>query len=187
MAIKQSLLARADDSVLVLIDIQQRLLDAMPEGVGEKMIKQVDILVQAANVLQIPVMVTEQYPKGLGNTVPKLMERLPIPALEKTCFSCVQLDEFISYVRSNYRGQIILTGMESHICVLQTALELHEQQFQVFVVEDAICSRQTQNQQNALLRLRQAGVIVSNTESVLFEWLGDAKHKEFRTLSKLVV
>jgi nicotinamidase-related amidase len=77
--------------------------------------------------------------------------------------------------------------MEAHICVLQTALALLAQGFQVFVVEDAICSRTQQNQDNALQRLRQAGVIITNTESVLFEWLSDAKHPEFRTLSKLIV
>ena len=188
MDIKQSLLSKADDSVLVLVDIQQRLMTAMPEGVRERMIKQVGVLLQAAEALQIPVIVTEQYPKGLGDTEPELIEQLSnIPPLEKTCFSCTQSAEFLSYIRSNYRHQIILTGMESHICVLQTALELHEQGFQVFVVEDAVCSRQTENQQNALLRLRQAGVIVTNTESVLFEWLEDAEHPAFRTLSKLIV
>ena len=188
MDTKQSLLSKAGDSVLVLVDIQQRLMAAMPEGVREKMLKHVGILLQAADVMQIPVIVTEQYPQGLGNTEPELLTYTSaIPALEKTCFSCTQLDEFMSYVRSNYRRQIILTGMESHICVLQTALQLHEQGFQVFVVEDAVCSRQSQNQQNAIQRLGQAGVTISNTESVLFEWLGDAKHESFRSLSKLIV
>ncbi|MFW5427315.1 MAG: isochorismatase family protein, partial [Methylophagaceae bacterium] len=98
-----------------------------------------------------------------------------------------EVDEFMSSLRASHRRQVILTGMEAHICVLQTALALLAQGFEVFVVEDAICSRTQQNQDNALQRLRQAGVIITNTESVLFEWLSDAKHPKFRTLSKLIV
>jgi len=90
-------------------------------------------------------------------------------------------------LRASHRRQVILTGMEAHICVLQTALALLAQGFQVFVVEDAVCSRSQQNQDNAMQRLRQAGVIITNAESVLFEWLADAKHPQFKALSQLIV
>ncbi len=181
-------LLRQDNSALIVIDIQQRLLAAMPQAVGEQLVHATDILLQAATAVNIPVIVTEQYPKGLGSTVVALQPYLSVAnRIEKTCFSCAEADDFMSSLRASQRRQVILTGMEAHICVLQTALALHAQGFQVFVVEDAVCSRTQQNQDNAMQRLRQAGVIITNTESVLFEWLADAKHAEFRALSKLIV
>ena len=182
------MLAKADKSVLVLIDIQQRLIAAMPKDISNQLIRQTKILLQAADSLHIPVMITEQYPKGLGHSEPELLTiTAENSVIEKTCFSCANVDEFMVRLHTSNRRQIILTGMESHICVLQTALQLQSQGFQVFIIEDAVCSRTKQNHNNALHRCRQAGVIISNTESVLFEWLADAKHKQFRTLSRLIV
>ncbi len=188
MATSASAMLNEDKSLLVIIDVQQRLLSAMPEHAGNVMIKQTGILGQAASRLSIPIVVTEQYPKGLGETVEVLQSHISSSnKIEKTCFSCADSKVFMSSLRSSHRRQIVLTGMEAHICVLQTALALLAQGFQVFVVEDAICSRVQQNHDNALQRLRQAGVIITNTESVVFEWLADAKHAEFRILSKLIV
>jgi len=180
--------ADPQESFLLLIDIQERLLTAMPDGVQESLIKQAGILLQASNALEIPVAITEQYPKGLGPTETGLLNLSPSsPPIEKTCFSCAGVDELMTRLRNSHRRSVILMGMETHICVLQTALALQGQGYQVFVVEDGVCSRTEQNKNNALQRLRQAGVIITNTESVLFEWLADAKHPEFRTLSKLIV
>jgi len=181
-------IAQSKDCFLVVIDVQQRLMSAMPEAVQEPLIRQVRVLIQASNALDIPLAITEQYPKGLGPTEPELLSLSPATStIEKTCFSCADADDFMSTLRASHRRSVILTGMETHICVLQTALALQAQGFQVFVVEDAVSSRTQENQQNAIQRLRQAGVIITNTESVLFEWLADAKHPEFRTLSKLIV
>jgi len=181
-------IAEAQECFLVLIDIQERLLAVMPEAVQHPLIKQVSVLLQAAEALDIPVSITEQYPKGLGPTEADLLSLSPSSvAIEKTCFSCADSDEFMMSLRTSSRRKVILTGMETHICVLQTALALQSQGFQVFVVGDGVCSRTMKNQDNALQRLRQAGVIITNTESVLFEWLADAKHPEFRTLSKLIL
>lgn len=179
---------KEDNSVLVIIDIQQRLLAAMSPPSAESIVANTSILVQASQLMNVPCMVTEQYPKGLGTTVSQLSTHLPatLQAIEKTCFSCTDSAEFMSSLRASHRRQVILTGMEAHICVLQTALALQAQGFQVFIVEDAVCSRTQQNKDNALQRLRQAGVIITNTESVLFEWLGDAKHPDFKALSKLI-
>jgi len=183
-----SAVAIAEECTLVLIDIQQRLMSAMPESVREPLIKQVSVLLQAAETLDIPVLITEQYPKGLGPTEADLLSLSPANnPIEKTCFSCADSDEFMMNLRTSQRRKVILTGMEAHICVLQTALALQGQGYQVFVVEDGISARTVQNQNNALERLRQAGVIITNTESVLFEWLKDAKHPAFRTLSKLII
>lgn len=181
-------LVKADDSVLVVIDVQRRLVDAMPTGTRERVIDQIDVLLTAIQALNIPAVVTEQYPKGLGKTEPRLMEKLKsAPLHEKTCFSCAQAVGFLDTLHKFQRQQIILVGMETHICILQTALDLQSQGYQVFVVEDGVSSRTKPNQYNALQRMRQAGVVVTNTESVLFEWLGEASHPEFKGLATLIV
>ncbi len=179
-------LAVASESMLVMVDVQRRLVDAMPTGT--RVVDQIDVLLTAIEALDIPVIVTEQYPKGLGETEPRLMEKLSdATVIEKTTFSCTQASGFLNTVHKLQRQQIILVGMETHICILQTALDLHAQGYQVFVVEDGVSSRTKPNQYNALQRMRQAGVIVTNTESVLFEWLGDAAHPQFKQLAKLIV
>jgi len=172
-------LVRAADSALVVIDIQERLASVMP--VREAVVRATGILLQAAACLEIPVWFTEQYPKGLGSTVAEVAAMLPKGAqrVEKTCFSgCAALPLT--------RPQVVLAGMEAHVCVLQTALELAATGREVFVVADAICSRTEANHANALARLRHAGVVVTNTESVIFEWLRDAAHEHFRAISKLI-
>ena len=186
----ESLLILDDrDSVLVLIDIQERLTAAMPKGVRERVIEQLSILLTVSEVLSIPVIVTEQYPKGLGPTELALKSLLAetTPFIEKTSFSCARADGFMEAVSQLSRKQIILTGMETHICVVQTALDLQQQGYQVFVVEDAVSSRSKANQYNALQRMRQAGIIVTTVESILFEWIGDAKHPDFKTLAQLII
>jgi nicotinamidase-related amidase len=172
-------LVRAADSILVVIDVQERLPAVMPDRAS--VLRSAGILLEAASRLEIPVVVTEQYPKGLGLTVPELAANLPSGAtrLEKTSFSaCGALPVG--------RPQVVLAGMEAHVCVLQTALELAAAGREVFVVADAVCSRTPANYSNALSRMDAAGVIVTNTESVVFEWLRDAAHEHFRPLSKLI-
>lgn len=175
-------------SQLLIIDIQERLVSAMPSKVLDNVIKNNNILVQAANELDIPILYSEQYPKGLGNTVAPILEQLPETShcITKTSFSCSNTEGFNELVVKQKRQQIIITGIESHICVLQTASQLHQKGYAVYVVEDAICSRKKLNHKNAVKRLRQSGVIISNVESVLFEWIGDAMHPKFKTLSKLI-
>jgi len=189
MAAHCPLISTEQDSVLVLMDIQERLTAAMSNGVRERLIKQVSILLAASETLSLPVIVTEQYPKGLGSTELALKSQLSesVPIIEKTSFSAAKVDGFLAAIAQTKCTQIILTGMETHICILQSALDLQQQGYQVFVVEDAVSSRTTSHQDNALQRLRQAGVIVSNVESIIFEWLGDAKHPAFKSLSKLIV
>lgn len=183
------MLTNTTESVLVVIDVQERLGAAMPPGVRNRVIEQISVLLTAATNLDVPVMVTEQYPKGLGVTEPALQSQFVanLKPIEKTCFSCAQSPEFMSMLEKSQRRQVILTGMETHICVLQTAIELQTAGYQVFVIEDAVSSRAKGNQYNALHRMRQAGVIISNVESVLFEWLGDASHQNFKTIAKLIV
>jgi len=172
-------LLRAPDSALVIIDIQERLAAVMPER--DAVLRNTALLLEAASRLSVPVMLTEQYPKGLGPTVPDLAAKLPADAtrIEKTAFSACGALPLA-------RPQVVLAGMEAHVCVLQTALELAAAGREVFVVADAVCSRTPANYANALDRLRASGIVLTNTESVVFEWLRDAAHEQFRALSKLI-
>jgi nicotinamidase-related amidase len=175
----QPKLARAPDSALVVVDVQERLAAAMPAR--EQVVRTLGVLLEAAARLHIPVFVTEQYPKGLGKTVAEVAAKLPpgFVRIEKTSFSgCAVLPLT--------RPQVVLAGMEAHVCVLQTALDLAAAGREVFVVADAVCSRAEGNYSNALARLQNAGVILTNTESVIFEWLRDAANEQFRPISKLI-
>ena len=182
------MLARAADSVLVIIDLQERLAAAMVPASRTGVIRNVRILLEAATRLGVPVLVTEQYPKGLGPTVAQVVEMLPggTPRLEKTCFSGASAERFVTALEASGRTQVILAGMEAHVCVLQSALELRAVRQGVFVVEDACCSRKQEHHANAMHRLRAAGVVVTNTESVVFEWLRDARHEHFKAISALL-
>lgn len=178
----------ADKSALLLIDIQTRLSSAMLPSVARIMQDNSIKLLQAAEWLNIPTLLTEQYPKGLGPTVEEIKLALPAKAqrFEKTTFSCCGCDEFKQKLITSGRRQVVITGQETHVCVLQTAMDLLRQGMQVFVVEDAVCSRQEPHKTNALSRMRQAGIEIVCYESVLFEWLRDAKHPHFKAISALV-
>jgi nicotinamidase-related amidase len=178
-------IASRHQSQLVMVDMQEKLIPAMPVDVAD-VISHCAILLQAANLLEIPVVHTEQYPKGLGHTISALSPYLNSKlAVEKLAFSCCAEPTFNRRLYGD-KSQVILMGMESHICILQTALDLLKAGKQVLVVEDAVISRNPSNKQNALNRLRQAGVLIVNAESVVFEWLGVAEGDAFKTISKLI-
>ncbi|MFW5450686.1 MAG: isochorismatase family protein [Methylophagaceae bacterium] len=188
MNASRSLLLNPSDSMVVVVDIQQRLTAVMPHNVGEQVITRVKQLIIAANTLAVPIVVTEQYPKGLGPTEAELVSELDdATMIEKTNFSCVKAEGFSEKIELLKRKQIILVGMECHICILQTAIDLMARDFQVYIVSDGVSSRTKDNYNNGLQRMRDAGVIITNLESVIFEWLGDAKHPQFKTLAKLIV
>lgn len=182
-------IADPQDSLVVVMDVQQKLIAAMPNGVKEKVIEKINTLLTIANTLSIPIIVTEQYPDGLGHTVPALNEQLisSVAVIEKTSFSAFDVLDFVEFIEQSGRKQIVLVGMEAHICILQTALALQKEAFRVFVVEDAVISRTKTNQDNGLRRLSNAGITVTNVESVFFEWLGDASRAEFKALAKLII
>lgn len=183
-----SALCDATGSLLVLVDIQNRLVAAMPEESANLLLRNGTILLQAAALLNIPVLVSEQSPGKLGGTVASITQHLPRTAqpCAKTSFSCYGSVEFRDALAAHGRRQIILAGMETHVCVLQSALELHASGLQVFVIEDAVCSRTQANTSNALARMREAGITISNTESVLFEWLRNADHEHFKQIATLI-
>ncbi|MCC7500100.1 MAG: isochorismatase family protein [Bryobacterales bacterium] len=184
----KSTLARATDSVLVVVDTQDRLAAVMDAASIAGVIANIRLLLQGAKLLGIPVLLVEQYPQGLGFTVPPLLEMLPasVRRVEKTCFSCAGADGFLQALDDAGRSQVILAGMEAHVCVLQSAMELLTLRPEVFVVEDACCSRDGNNHRNAMTRMSHAGIIVASAESILFEWLRDSHQEHFRAISALL-
>lgn len=160
----------------------------MPPDAMQAVTRNCSLLVQSAALLEIPTIFTEQYPKGLGPTLPELAELLSgKPRIEKTAFACCDEPTFCRHL-SKDKPHIILAGMEAHICILQTALRLKQQDpaRQIFIAEDAVISRNSSARMNAMERLRHAGVIVSNSESIVFEWLGKAEGDVFKQVSRLL-
>lgn len=183
-----ALLCDVRDSVLLLIDIQTRLARAMPAKVLGRLQRNTGRLLKSAAVLRVPVFASEQYPQGLGGIEPEILNLLPedTQRYEKTGFSLAHAGGFLADLATAGRRQAILAGMEAHICVLQTALALLHEGFQVFIVADAVCSRRRESYETALERLRHAGAVVCDAESVLFEWLRDARHEQFKSLQSLL-
>lgn len=177
-----------NDSLLLVVDMQSRLLAAMKPLLAKTALENSVKLLTAADLLKVPVLLTEQYPKGLGDTTEAINAALPAftQRFEKTAFSCCGNAAFNQALLASGCKQIIFIGQEAHVCVLQTAIELMAQGFQVYVVEDAVLSRHEQHKANALQRLQALGIAVTNHESVLFEWLRDAKHAQFKAISALV-
>ena len=176
------------NSLLIIVDLQSKLLAVMPEMDAKLMTGNTSSLLEASSLLNIPVLLTEQYPKGLGVTDPAIAKKCPdtTQVFEKTGFSCCAANGFIDALEKTGRKQIILAGQEAHVCVLQTALELLHKGYQVYVVEDAVCSRKPEHKFYAMQRMQQQGVTLTNYESVLFEWLRDSTHAEFRHISGLL-
>lgn len=176
-------LIHADHSVLLLIDIQGKLAPAIHQG--SELIRVNERLVQVANELQVPVVYTEQYPKGLGVTVPQLAVHLENATVyEKIHFSAAKEPAFRDLMASMNRTQVVVTGTETHVCVLQTVLDLIELNYQVFVVANAVGSRAEANKNLALKRMAAAGAHVVSEEMVMFEWLERAGTDTFRSISK---
>lgn len=175
-----------EQAVLVVIDIQDKLCKAMDEKVLEKLTKNTGILLEAAETLDIPVVATEQYVKGLGETLPPIREKLLCTPFEKMSFSCCGEENFTKRVTELSRRQVIVVGMETHVCVLQTVLELLDAGYYVHVVNDAVMSRRKENWQTGLVTASSAGAVITSTEAALFQLLRTAGTEEFKKLSKLV-
>ena len=176
---------RADNSVLVAIDIQDKLLVKIPTAAA--LVKNAGFMLDVAVVLEVPVRATEQYPKGLGLTTPEIARRLPATLPSKTTFSCCGAGTFLEELEMLGHRNVVLIGMETHVCVAQTALDLLEAGLHVFLPVDALAARSAIDHDVALRRLEQAGAVPTTTEAVAFEWMGDAKHPQFKAVSKLVI
>jgi len=177
------LLSRGD-SKLLIVGVQEKLLDHVP--VRDQLLANCRKLIQGAGILDVPVHATEQYPKGLGTTVPALADLLGgIP--EKVRFSCAEvLDWGGAALQEDDRGKVVVAGMETHVCIQQTVLDLMSQGFRVFVPADAVASRNKIDWKFALRRLSDSGATITTTESILFEWCETAGTGEFKQISSLV-
>jgi len=175
----------AANSVLVVIDIQDKLLAKIPAAAS--LVRNTMFLLDAAKLVSVPALATEQYPKGLGPTAPEIAKRLPGECAAKTAFSCCGAAGFLGELRALNRPNAVLVGMEAHVCVMQTALDLLDAGFLVFLPVDALESRAELDKQMAFTRMEQAGAILTTAEAVGFEWLGDSAHPQFKAFSQLVI
>jgi nicotinamidase-related amidase len=173
----------AADTALLVIDVQDKLLPLIPTHAA--MVRNIAFLIDAARLLQMPVAATEQYPKGLGPTTAELAKRLP-ERPDKTAFSSCAIPSVIDGFRRAARPKILLAGIETHVCVLHTALDLLNLGFRVYVAVDAVASRFAVDHEVALRRLEQAGAILTTSEAAGFEWVGGASHPQFKAISQLV-
>jgi nicotinamidase-related amidase len=187
MSVKNKFMLEPAKAVLVVIDVQEKLCAAMDANVLAQLTKNAGILLECANELAVPVIFTEQYVKGLGPTLAVLKERAPAASChEKLTFSCCGNEAFVEQLKESGRTQIIVTGMETHVCVLQTVIDLLDAGFNVHVVKDAVMSRSNDNRQTAIEVMVLAGAVPTCTEAVVFQLLKIAGTDSFKKLSKLV-
>ena len=173
------------NTVLVVIDFQERLFPVMHDK--EKLLRQVVKLIIGIKVLEIPIILTEQYPKGLGLTLPEISGLLPdVKPVEKTCFSCCDAESFNNSLEITKRKQVLLCGIEAHICVYQTAVALFQAGYEVQVVADCVSSRDSEDKMISLFKLGAAGITPTTMEMVLFELLKVASGDKFKLISNIV-
>ena len=174
-----------EDTVLVVVDVQERLLPVIHGH--EALLANIVRLVRGAQILEVPVICSEQYPKGLGPTVGQLAEALAgVDRQEKITFSCLRDDGLARTLENTGKSTLLVCGIESHVCVTQTVLDAIEKGLSVHVAADAVSSRNPENKRTALERLAAAGATITSTESALFELLGRAGTEQFKAISRLV-
>jgi len=173
-------------ATLLVVDVQEKLAPTFPAEQYREMLGAIDLLIKGAEELKIPVVTTEQYPKGLGPTVPELRQACASGVIEKTSFGCCGEPSFLERMRELGRSQVIVTGVEAHICVYQTVLGLLDAGYHVHLMRDGVCSRRRGDYRTALQLAREAGAVVSCAETVLFQLMQDSRVPEFRAVSKLV-
>ena len=176
----------ANDAVVVVVDLQEAFREPIFEF--DKIVARTAVVVQAAKLLNVPVLVTEQYPQKLGATVPEIKSALPdgVAIVEKTAFSCCGANVFMEQLDRLRRKQVLLCGIETHVCMSQTAHDLLARGRQVHVLEDCTSSRTPANREIGLAKMRRSGALPSSSEMALFELMVDSKHEHFRAISKLV-
>ena len=178
----------AEESLVLVIDVQEKLLPVMSNPT--ELTKNIQALIQGLAIAKVPTIVTEQYPKGLGATVPEILsEGQQLSFMEKKEFSCYDNEVIRLTIQSSGCKNVILCGIEAHICVLQTLIDLRAAGYNVILVEDCIRSRKMHDQQIALHRAQYEGAIVTTLESLLFElvrWSGTPAFKQLSTLVKSI-
>lgn len=173
----------ASDTGLLVIDVQTRLLEKIPGS--QNLVRNIAFLMDGAQILKMPVQATEQYPKGLGSSVGEIARRVP-DRPDKVAFSCCAIPSVVENFRTASRPKVVLAGIETHVCVQQTALDLLAKDFRVYIAVDAVGSRYAVDHERAIERLARAGAIVTTCEAAVFEWIGSAGSPEFKEISRLV-
>ncbi len=172
-------------AILVLVDVQGKLAQSMAQK--EQLLENLKRMIQGAQILELPILWMEQNPRGLGPTLPEIAALLPgMQPLSKLCFGCCDCDEFMQALEASGRRQVLLVGIETHVCIYQTAMQLLQRKYHVEVVADAVSSRTAENRQIGLDRMRTAGVAVTSTEMALFEMLRVAQGPRFKAILNLV-
>lgn len=177
-----------DNTSLVVIDMQERLLSAIPEDRRENTTKNAVVLIQAAKMLGLPITITEQYPRGLGPTIDRIKESIGegFSPIEKLVFSCGRSPEFQSALRETKRSEVLVCGIETHVCVLQTVIDLINSGYLVYVPADAVSSRKELDLEKGIDLIDKAGAVVGTTETFIFQLLERAGTEEFKAVSKLI-
>jgi nicotinamidase-related amidase len=173
-------------SVLIIIDMQEAFREKIEKFT--KVAEAIGVMTQAAKLLQVPTLVTEQYPKGLGHTASEIAEVLPAETeiIEKTTFSSCVASPFLEQLRKTNASQVIVSGIEAHICVNQTVHDLLASEYQVHILLDCIASRKSKDRKVGIAKMQSAGAIPCSVEMALFELMRDAKHDQFKAIQKLV-
>lgn len=176
---------KPEHSVLMIIDVQGRLSSLMHEA--DDLIREINVMIKAAEILDMPIIWMEQYPKGLGYTIDAIKENLSQhKAIEKITFGGCGCDDVMKALKDTERNQVIVTGIEAHVCVYQTVLGLLEEGYQVSVNQDAVSSRKPSNKKLGLERMKDAGAVKTSTEMILFELMQTAEHPNFKQISNLL-
>jgi nicotinamidase-related amidase len=174
-----------ENAVLVIIDVQEKLFPHMAEK--RKLVENLEKLIQFAGIMEIPVIVSEQYPKGLGQTITAVKRHVPhIAPIEKVEFSCFESAKFKEALANLEAKTLIIAGIEAHICVTQTAIDGRQSGYRICVVEDAVSSRNLSDKAAAVERMRQNGVTIVTSEMLIYEILRKAGTDEFKQALKLV-
>ena len=176
-------LMRAAESGLLIVDVQDKLIGLIPGR--DRLILNCGFLVDVARLVHVPVQATEQYPRGLGGTVEELASRLP-ERPDKVDFSCCVVPGLVDRFRRNSRRSILVAGIETHVCVMQTVLDLLADGFRVYVAADATASRYSIDHETALRRMERSGAILTTVETAAFEWLQRAGTPQFKQVSQLI-
>jgi len=184
--IKEKFWLNKEQAALVVIDVQEKLVPAMDERICGQLIGHISMLVEAFKAMELPVIATEQYPRGLGNTISELAAATEQDCVEKTAFSCAGEPNFLAALEKSGAKQVVLVGMEAHVCVYQTMIDLLDRGCTVHLVRDAICSRFKSDYQTALTMAAQMGAVVTTTEMALFQLVSVAGGDDFKMVSKLV-
>ena len=183
--IKEKYWLDTEKAALVVIDVQEKLVPAMDERICSQLIGHINMLVEGFKAMDLPIIATEQYPRGLGNTIQELTAATEKDCVEKVAFSCAGEPNFLSVLEKSGAKQVVLVGMEAHVCVYQTMIDLLDRGYIVHLVRDAICSRFKSDFQTAIAMAPQMGAVLTTTEMALFQLVGVAGGDEFKLVSKL--